>query len=160
MRAHICKGTCGKSNLKQWFVCPVASQKDLKVQLAEHLNSPAIVCGTLDCTRLENLYIFCTAVGELKGYPRQMYAIAGAEVLSLTSHSIRMPGAHDLGIWGLWRSLNWKDKAKIYGWISGHVWTKFNTEVRKVTCASASAGYVTLAAAGEAPPMACQSDMS
>ena len=32
--------------------------------------------------------------------------IAGAEVLSLTSHSIRMPGAHDLGIWGLWRSLN------------------------------------------------------
>ena len=31
---------------------------------------------------------------------------AGAEVLPLTSHSTAMPRAHDLGIWGLWRSLN------------------------------------------------------
>ena len=61
---------------------------------------------------------------------------AGAEDLPLTSHSIRMPCAHDLDIWGLWRSLNRKDKAKIYGWISGHVWTKFNTKVRKMTCAN------------------------
>ena len=33
--------------------------------------------------------------------------------------------AHDLGIWGLWRSLNWKGKTKIAGWLSGHVWAKF-----------------------------------